>query len=326
MTRSNTIEPCTGSLAPELVERLPLIEGIRRHGPQPLTPAQQERLDAFDRPFGPDELAPCVIDHMEAPGPHGPVRLRAYLPASRPDGPRPALVWMHGGAFLGGDLDLPEADQTARYIVGATDCPVVSVDYRLANDGVHHPIPEDDVVAAYRWVRDGGAGLAVDPERIAIGGGSAGACLAASAAMRLRDEGRPVWRTFLFYPPLHAELPPPSDELAHALAKLPDTMQLTPQVWRRIAENYLGGAVAEAPPYAFPGDGHDLSGLGPTYIENCEFDTLRASGERFARQLERAGVPVESATAAGVPHAHLNWVGSRRAYASLQRMADRMQS
>ncbi len=91
-----------------------------------------------------------------------------------------------------------------------------------------------------------------------------------------------------------------------------------------VSENYVGGPLSAAQPYAFPGDGWDLQGLPPTYIENCEFDELRASGERFAAQLEAAGVPVECRTACGVGHGHLSIVGSPYARATLERLSQRL--
>ena len=65
---------------------------------------------------------------------------------------------------------------------------VVSVDYRLAVGGVHHPVPLDDCVAAARWLRDSAAELGVDPDRITVGGASAGGNLATATVLRLRDE------------------------------------------------------------------------------------------------------------------------------------------
>ena len=78
-------------------------------------------------------------------------------------GDRPALVWLHGGAFVGGDLDMPEADWVARQICDRAGAVVVSVDYRLAVGGVTYPVPHDDTVAAVRWVRDSAADLGIDP-------------------------------------------------------------------------------------------------------------------------------------------------------------------
>ena len=95
------------------------------------------------------------------PGPHGPVPVRIYTPRRRTE--RPCLVWAHGGAFRVGDLDMREADWTAREVCARAGAVVVSVDYRLAVDGVSYPVPHDDIVAAIAWVRDNAAALGIDP-------------------------------------------------------------------------------------------------------------------------------------------------------------------
>ena len=315
-------DPCQGTWVPELAERLHLLEGLAPHGAGERTPDELARLAAFDAPLGPVTLPDCDVRDTEAPGPHGPVPVRVYVPTGFPStGPGPALVWIHGGAFQFGDLDTVEADHSARFVAGTAGMPVVSVDYRLAAGGVHHPVPEDDCVAAFTWAQEGGTGLRIDPERLSVGGGSAGGCLAASVALRQRDAGAPAHRAVLIYPVAHALVPDPSPELAAKLATLPPVMLSVPGD-HRVSENYLGGPIGTAPPYAFPGDGHELAGLPPTYIENCEFDELRASGERFAEQLADAGVAVERVTACGVGHGHLSTPGSPYAYATLRRVCD----
>ncbi len=74
--------------------------------------------------------------------------VRIYEPPAGERTGRPCLVWAHGGGFLGGDLDMREADWTAREVCVRAGAVVVSVDYRLAVDGVSYPVPHDDTVAA----------------------------------------------------------------------------------------------------------------------------------------------------------------------------------
>ena len=83
---------------------------------------------------------------------------------SRPAGSDDAAVPDLGPRrrFPGGDLDMREADWTAREVCARADAVVVSVDYRLAVDGVSYPVPHDDTVAAVRWVRDNAADLGID--------------------------------------------------------------------------------------------------------------------------------------------------------------------
>jgi len=99
---------------------------------------------------------------------------------------------------------------------------VVSVDYRLAVDGVCYPVPHDDTVAAVAWVRDNADALGIDAGRISIGGASAGANLTAGAVLKLRDRDGWLPRALLFvYGVAHPVVPPPSPALSAALAELP---------------------------------------------------------------------------------------------------------
>lgn len=276
-------------------------------------------------PFGPPETRPVKIFERHVPGPHGSVRVRVYSPVAAGT-PRPGLVWMHGGGFQFGDLDMPEADQVARGLAIRAGAVVVSVDYRLVQGGVHFPVPHDDVVAAYQWSRAHANDLGIAPGQLAIGGASAGGNLAAGAALRLRHEGMPPWQALLAYPVMHPECPAPSAPAAACLDRIPPALRFPPEEAARMAEAYAGGPLSMATSYAFPAIARSLAGFPPTYLEYCEFDDLRPSGEAFARQLSAAGVDVELWCVGGVWHGHLNLVGFTPAARSLDRMAARLQA
>lgn len=260
---------------------------------------------------------PAEVRDVVVPSASHPVPVRIYRPHEAPS-PRPLLIWCHGGAFLGGDLDMPEADAVAREIVGRAGAVVVSVDYRLCVNGVHFPAPSDDVMVVYEWALRHAADLGVDPARISLGGASAGACLIAGLALRIRDSGGPQPASLvLAYPVVHTVLPAASTELAQKLAKLNPAMAFAPEVIEPVMENYVGGPAETASPYAAAGLATDLSGLPATLIINCEYDGLRASGERFAEQLRESGVEVEVQLAPDVAHGHLNRPGLAQAQASL---------
>jgi len=320
---SDSARPCTGEFHPLFAERLHLLDGLAAPSlvALPDTPGQAARRAAFDAPFDALELPDVRVEDAVAPGPHGPVSLRIYRPMSDADA-RPGLVWIHGGAFVFGDLDMPEADQTARLVAAAADAVVVSVDYRLALGGVHFPIPHDDCWAAWQWTRAQASDLGIDPERLAVGGGSAGGNLAGSVALRGRDEGQPAWQALLVYPALHAAGEGFSDELRDCLVRTPPALLFGTD--DSFSVNYLGGPVQMATPYAFPGVATDLAGFPSTFIENAEFDSLRASGEEFARQLAADGVDVELVTMCGVPHGHLNRAGLPMAAETCARLAARL--
>ena len=156
-------------------------------------PALVTRMTDLQLAVADAQYVPPAVEVVAAaaPGPHGPVPVRVYLPSAGGQGLRPLFVWVHGGGWVEGDLDMGEADHTAREVSERAGAVVVSVDYRLAGEGVHYPVPLDDVVAAWRWSLQSAAAWRADPARAVLGGASAGGNLAAGAALRLQDEGGP---------------------------------------------------------------------------------------------------------------------------------------
>ena len=290
---------------PSQASRFHLLEGIESFEQGLADPAQRAQLDAFmsitDAP-----LPPAVdVRDAEAPGPHGPVPVRIYTPG--PDGAdRPCLVLLHCGAFLMGDLDMTEADRTARQVCERAGAVVVSVDYRLCVGGVRYPVPHDDAVAAVRWVRDNARSLGVDAGRISLGGASAGGNLATGSALKLRDEDGWVPAALLLaYTTFHAVVQPPSASLAPLLEEVPRLLRFLPEVRRSITTNYLGGPESLADGYAMPANAV-LEGLCPVLLLNSEYDDLRASAEVFTGRLAVAGVDVRQVLVRGMLHGFLN--------------------
>jgi acetyl esterase len=257
-----------------------------------------------------------VIEDAKVDGPHGPVPVRLY----RADDAQAALVWMHGGAFAFGDLDMPEADWVARELAGR-GIAVCSVDYRLATDGVHYPVPADDALAAWQWAS--GAERPLGFERVHFGGASAGACLAAGVTKRARDAGDAMPASLvLVYPLVHCVVPEPSPDIQAALDNPPpNTFVFDPETIRLIMANYLGDQEVQTDPHAFAANG-DHAGMPPTLIINAEADTLRASGEEFASDLAAAGIDVVVTTEPGTAHGFINEPSRESAQRSIQRIAD----
>jgi acetyl esterase len=250
-----------------------------------------------------------------APGPHGAVPVRLY----RPDTPAGiGLVWIHGGAFRMGDLDVPEAHWVSGRLAdrGIT---VVSVDYRLAVGGVHFPVPSDDCVAAWTWAVDT-SGLPVTAGRWHVGGGSAGGNLAASVALQARDGVAPLpASSVLVYPVLHEDVPPPSAELARKLERAPADRRFPRDQSRELNIGYVGRTEFLTHPYAFPAFG-ESAGLPPTLIINSDVDDLRPSGEAYAAQLAASGVDVAVVREPGALHGHLNETEAPAARRTVERI------
>lgn len=263
-------------------------------------------------------------------GPHGPLALRVY-DSEATDGP--GLVWLHGGGFAFGDLDMPEAHWVGQQLA-ARGITVVSVGYQLApqfelrgspavgrGTGAHFPVASEEVAAAFEWVHAHAAELGIDPDRLSLGGASAGGNLAAGASLRLRDAGgvQPA-SVLLAYPTLHAALPEPTPELAAKIARLDAGSAFPPASVRAMNLNYVRDEALLVDPYAFPG-GHDLAGLPPTFILNSDHDSLRSSGEAYASELAAAGVDLLLLREPGTKHGHLNQPNEPAATTSINRIA-----
>ncbi|NDU71557.1 alpha/beta hydrolase fold domain-containing protein [Actinomadura sp. DSM 109109] len=239
----------------------------------------------------PTSTAPAPVEtrDLTVPGPRNApdVPVRVYTPANRA-GPLPGLLHIHGGGFVLGSVDFSSDEATG--IAAEVDAVVVSAEYRLAPD---HPFPAglEDCYAALTWTAANAAGLGIDPERLAVGGESAGGGLSAAVALLARDRGGPPLRfQFLGVPELDDRLDTPS------MRAFTDT-----PVWNRPNaelswDYYLGKGVRGTDgvsPYAAPARAEDLSGLPPAYVTTCEFDPLRDEGLNYAQRLIQAGVPTE---------------------------------
>ena len=298
-------------------------------------------LAAWDAPYGPHEQWDLHIEDREVPGPHGPVPVRVYTPAVPATAARPVLVWCHGGGFMHGDLDMPEADAVARGVAGRSGAVVVSVDYRLCDEPpelggrrarrlpgpefvVHAPIPLQDLVAAVRWTRQNATELGIDGQRLVLGGASAGGNLAAATTLHLAQRGEGPAASLLLYPVAHPVSPEPTVEEAEVLVGVPEMMRFSRSTMTLMSENYLGRPLADATTDDFPGLGtpEQLSVLPRTYIEADEYDDLRISARRYAEQLAEAGVEVEHVVREGVTHGHLNRIGLPEAAQTMDRLAE----
>jgi acetyl esterase/lipase len=224
-----------------------------------------------------------------------PVPIRIYSPAGdAPSTGRPALLDIHGGGFAVGSIEMEHAFacQIAREI-GAT---VVAVEYRLAPE---HPFPAgiDDCYAALRWMHEHADELHLDPQRIAVGGQSAGGGLSAGVALMARDRGGPpLCFQFLGIPELDHRLETAS---MRAFTDTPLWHRPNAEIsWRY----YLGENPGEVSPYASPAIAADLRGLPPAYVTTMEFDPLRDEGIIYALRMLEAGVQVELHSYPGTFH------------------------
>jgi acetyl esterase len=267
-----------------------VLDLIREAGRPPyetLTPPEaREFYRAGRRILQPDPPEVAEVRNLEAPAPHGTIRLRLYrgIDTERVAA-LPALIYFHGGGWVIGDLDTH--DGVCRLLANAAGFAVISVDYRLAPEH-KFPTAVDDAVQATEWIAAHAAELGIDASRLAVGGDSAGGNLAAVVALITRDRGGPRLRfQLLLYPATDfVESDDPQRERFEGFPLNVVTMN-----WFR--DHYLRNAADYADWRASPLRARELRGLPPAYVLTVGFDPLHAEGELYARQLREAGVPVQ---------------------------------
>ena len=261
----------------------------------------------YRRSGRPAEPGAAVTDH-QVPVRGGQITVRAYRPGphARPPGaqlpaaPLPAHLELHGGGWWLGSIDEEVNEAICRYRCQHARCVVFAAEYRLAPE---HPFPTaiGDAYAALQWISRNAAGLGIDPDRISIGGTSAGGNLAAAVTLRARDAGGP---------PLVFQLldVPALDLTGSTMRAAAATAHLRP-VAHRIREfetpleRYFRDPADALLPLASPVLAPDLAGLPPAHIMTAEYDPLRDEGEWYARRLADAGVEVTLARHGGAIHA-----------------------
>jgi acetyl esterase len=212
----------------------------------------------------------------------GEIPVRIYTPDG--EGPFPVLLWIHGGGWVRDSID--GNDPICRTLTNQAGCAVVSVGYRLAPE---HPFPVglEDCYAALEWITENPEIVLGDPDRIAVGGKSAGGNLTVALSLLVRDRNGP--------------------EIAHQLPCVPildcpretasyeengDGYGLSRADMEWYWERYVRSDIDAANRYVAPLQARDLSALPPATVITAGFDPLRDDGIEYVNRLEDAGVPV----------------------------------
>ena len=251
-------------------------------------------LSLMPAPKAPEDIQ---VENIFIPGQddHTKIRLRIYKPKSIVS-PTPVLIWLHGGGYVMGKPEMDDRN-CAEYVrtLGIT---VVSVDYRCAPK---HPFPAglDDSYAALKWVVAHSKDLGVNPNRIAVGGNSAGGGLAAALSQLAHDrqEIKPVFQ-LLVYPML--------DDRTVLRTDIDDSSNITwSQKSNRFGwESYLGQScgAANVPAYSVPARRADLSGLPKAWIGVGTLDVFHDEDVAYAQRLQACGIECEIVIVPGAFH------------------------
>ena len=238
------------------------------------------------------------VEELRIPGPAGEIGARLYVALSPSQAPQPLLVYYHGGGWVIGDLDTH--DGVCRFLAEHGGCRVLSIDYRLAPE---HPFPApvEDAIAAFEWAAGQAEELGADPQRIAVGGDSAGGNLSAAVCLHTRNGSgaRPTMQ-LLLYPPTDATGGQASREtFAKGFLLTRDDMQ-----W--FEDRYLPDGCDHSDPRVSMMRAKDVSGLPPAYVATAGFDPLRDEGETYAKRMSEAGVKVALQRHPGLIHGFAN--------------------
>lgn len=197
----------------------------------------------------------------------------------------PCLLYYHAGAFL--MTGMAHHIGLLRDYALSIPCKVIYIDYRLLPE---HPFPAalTDCYSLLEWVSEHTDELGIDPERIAIGGDSAGGCMTAAVAQMARDKNGPaIVGQMMCFPTTDASM---STESMKAFTDTPIwNSTLSGTMW----DIYLKNGDLGTPQYVSPLQADSLADLPQAYMETAEFDCLRDEGIAYAKAMEQAGVPVQ---------------------------------
>ncbi|MBT3556127.1 MAG: alpha/beta hydrolase [Rhodospirillales bacterium] len=256
---------------------------------------QRSRYTALCKEFDKPHPAGLSITNDTVPGNGFDIPIRIYQPEGPPR--MGCLIFFHGGGWVVGDLD--SHDSVTAEIAHRAGVTVIAVDYRMAPEIVY-PVGHEDCWCVVEAVAGNPDKYGIDPDRIGVGGDSAGAHVSAGLARRARDKGGPkIAAQILMYGAFGGDGSLPSyTECSDApLLSTADIDEYHKFYWPdgRMPDDALAAPLAA----------EDMTGLPPAFVQAAEYDPVRDDSVEYARRLEAAGVDVELIVESGLVHSFL---------------------
>lgn len=253
----------------------------------------------------------ATVRNFTVPITEAEIPVRTYVNSTR--SVLPALVYFHGGGWVLGDLD--GVDWICRSLAVATECVVFSVDYRLAPEN-KFPTPVEDCYQVTKWLVENASAKGVDPNRVAVGGDSAGGNLATVVCLMARDRGGPplIYQLLIYPITNHAFNTQSYKECANGY-------YLTTEDMKWFWSHYLREQTHGGNPYASPFEAKNLSGIPPALIITAGFDPLRDEGEAYAARLQGAGVSTRLIRYDSMVHGFLDFTDLKQTKAAIDETA-----
>ena len=248
------------------------------------TPQQARR--AYEKGFPDlqgDREPVAEIGERAIAGPGGPLTLRVYRGQCAPAVHAPALLYLHGGGWVIGNLD--SHDEICRWFANFAACVVVSPDYRLAPEH-KFPAAVEDCRSVLAFMREAAGDLGIDGARIAVAGDSAGGNLAAVLGLLARDDGQQLTAQLLLYPNTDAS------QTADSYRRFGEGFGLTASTMAWFRDHYIRDIADIDDWRVSPLRAKSLVGVAPAFIAIAGHDILADEGEAYAKRLGEAGVPV----------------------------------
>ena len=279
------------TLAPEIVKQLAdqNAAGLPQVWEAPVAVIReltQGRVDFAGKP----EPIHSVVNRF-IPGPTADLPIRIYRPNE--DQNAPAMVYFHGGGWVLNFLDIYDA--ALHRLANQSGSVIISVNYQKAPE---HPFPTpfDDCYSSLLWVKSHATELGIDPNRIGVGGDSAGGNLAAAVAVKARDEKVSLSYQLLVYPCVDR------DFTTKSYVECATDFGLTTRAMEWFWDQYLQGDQHNNNPYAAPMRAKSLAGVAPSIVITAQYDPLVSDSENYCAKLKADGAEVTYKEYAGMIH------------------------